>query len=84
MKKVTVRMERAGIFHAEQAKSALELLHVRGMPPRLRPVDRLNVLNTMVGQQYFTTAAELLSSGAHLWRAALCCSMPLHLHVSVG
>lgn len=45
---VQVKLERAGIFHPEQARAALELLHVRGMPCGLRASDRLNILNTMV------------------------------------
>lgn len=45
---VKVKMERAGVFHPDHARAALELLHVRGMPQGLRPADRLNILNTMV------------------------------------
>lgn len=43
-----VKLERAGVFHPDHARAALELLHVHGMPRGLRPADRLNILNTMV------------------------------------
>lgn len=43
-----MKLERAGIFHPDHARAALELLHVRGMPRGLRVEDRLNILNTMV------------------------------------
>ncbi len=49
---VQVKLERAGLFHPEQARAALELLHVRGMPRDLRASDRLNILNTMVLHLY--------------------------------
>jgi hypothetical protein len=43
-----VKLARASMFHPDNARAALELLHVRGMPSDLRPADRLNIINTMV------------------------------------
>jgi hypothetical protein len=45
---VRVKLARASMFHPDNARAALELVHVRGMPSDLRPSDRLNILNTMV------------------------------------
>ena len=43
-----VKLERASMFHPDNARAALEMLHVCGMPSDLQPADRLNILNTMV------------------------------------
>ena len=47
-RQVKVKLVRASMFHPDNARASLELLHVRGMPNDLRPTDRLNILNTMV------------------------------------
>jgi hypothetical protein len=60
-RQVRVKLERASMFHPDNARAALELLHVRGMPSDLRPADRLNILNTMASFARFRNAGRLRS-----------------------
>jgi hypothetical protein len=80
---VRVKLERASLFHPDNARAALEMLHVRGMPSDLRPADRLNILNTMVSLTCISCVACCLQDiMSHLnGRTTVTCapsSVPLH------
>lgn len=78
-----MKLERASLFHPDNARAALEMLHVRGMPSDLRPADRLNILNTMVSLTCIPYVACCLQDiVSHLnGRTTVTCapsSVPLH------
>lgn len=59
-----VRPERAVLFLPRQARSVLEALHVRGMPPGLSTRERLHRLNAMLSlssEQQVCAAGALLA-----------------------
>ena len=59
-----VRIKKATTFHPRAALTCLQHLHVRGMPARLSPSERLNLLGSMINMactQQLSALGALLS-----------------------